>query len=87
MATTNAALTRTWSLAVASAVTRVLISLAPSGALVEIAVTGADGTAPTVSGHLLDVEKGVTRDLLGDGAIWARVAPMSSLATAVLVVT
>lgn len=87
MATTNAALTRTWSLAVASAVTRVLISLAPSGALVEIAVTAADGTAPTVSGHTLDLEKGVTRDLLGSGAIWARVAPGSSLATATLVIT
>lgn len=87
MATANKPLTRAWSLAVAAATDRALISMAPSGALVEIAVTAADETAPTVSGHTLDVEKGVTRDLLGEGAIWARVAPSSNLATAVLVVT
>jgi hypothetical protein len=87
MATANKALTRDWELAVAAAVDRVLISLAPSGALVEIAVTAADATAPTVVGHTLDWERGVTRDLLGDGAIWARVAPSSNLATAVLVVS
>lgn len=87
MATANKSLTRDWSLAVAAATDRALITMVPSGALVEVAVTGADGTAPTVSGHVLDVEKGVTRDLLGDGAIWARVAPYSNLDTAILAVT
>lgn len=89
MATTNPPLSRSWSLVVAAAVDRALItpSAGTVGALIEIAVTADDVTAPTVSGHLIADDRGVTRDLLGDGAIWARIAPSSHLTSAVLVVT
>jgi hypothetical protein len=89
MATVNATLTREWSLVVAVAVDRALITPAPSltAPLTEFAVTEADETEPEVSGHLLDIEKGITRDLLGDGAIWGRVSPIANVETADVVIT
>jgi len=77
MATTNVTVSQSWTLAVSSAVSDVLLSVA-AGGTVEIATTGADGTAPTVSGHHLSHGDGVTRDMLGDGAIWARAIPAVS---------
>lgn len=89
MATSNADLTRAWSPVVAANVDRALLTLAISTAapLAEVAVAADAVTAPTVRGHLIDADKGATRDLLGDGVIWARVAPESNTATAVLVIT
>ena len=77
MATTNKAVTDAWTLAVSSAVSDVLLSVA-AGGTVEVATTGSDATAPTVSGHHLTLGMGVTRDLLGAGAIWARAIPAVS---------
>lgn len=86
MATTNEPLTKTWSLAASIAADPVLLSL-DSAAVVEIATTAADETAPTVSGHTITGGMAITRDILGAGAIWARVAPRSNVATASLVVS
>lgn len=75
MATSNKSLTSTWTLAVSSTKTWFLISTSLP-ALVEIATTAADATAPAagVIGHVIQAHHGITRALLPAGAIWARKA-------------
>jgi hypothetical protein len=89
MATTNVSVSESWTLAVSSAVSDALLSVA-SGGTVEVATTGADGTAPTVLGHHLELGMGITRDIpgFGSGAIWARAIPslVGASASAVLAV-
>jgi len=69
MATTNKTVTGDWSRIVDLGAEFLLSALDP----VEIAVTAADATAPTVSsGHYLAPGDGLTRSLIGVGAIWCR---------------
>jgi hypothetical protein len=87
MATINATLTAAWVRLATPAVTRLLVSTTSANAI-EIAVTDADAAPGAgVSGHYLDHTQAASRDLLGPGYIWARVAPGQIGATAVVVIT
>jgi hypothetical protein len=69
MATTNKAVSSTWTRVADLGAEFLLSALDP----VEIAVTGANATVPTVSaGHYLEAGAGMTRDQAGAGAVWAR---------------
>jgi len=68
MATTNKAVSSTWTRVADLGDEFVLSALD----LVEVAVSAADATAPTVSGVVLQPGSGVTRDQAGVGAVWAR---------------
>jgi len=81
VATTNVTVSATWTLVAGTAASDVLISVA-SGGPVEVASTADASTAPTVSGHHLVFGAGLTRDLIGAGAIWARAIPPLVGATA-----
>ena len=70
MATTNIPVTGSWTPVASSAIDRFLLTTSDT---IEVAVTGADGTAPTVThGHEVARHLGVTRAVIGEGAVWAR---------------
>lgn len=73
-ATTNPALTATWSAIVAVGDAFLLSLPFATRYDIEVATTDDAGTAPTVVGHVLagDQQEGITRDLLGPGTVWAR---------------
>ena len=87
MATINTTLTAAWVRLATPAATRLLVSTTSANAI-EIAITDTD-TAPsqTLTGHHIDHTQAASRDLLGPGYIWARVAPGQIGATAVVVIT
>lgn len=70
MATSNIAITTTWTQLAATADDPVMVTW-QNGAFVEFAATAAD-TAPTVTGHLLKPGDVLTRTAFGAGYIWAR---------------
>jgi len=81
MATTNITVTDAWTLVAGTAVDPFLLSFTEG---VEVAVTGADGTTPTVAhGHWIDRALGTTREQMGDGAVWARAGTAGKTAVAV----
>jgi hypothetical protein len=82
MATTNVSVTDAWTLVAGTAVDPFLLSFTDG---VEIAVTAANGTTPTVGrGHWIDRSLGTTREQLGAGAVWARAGTAGKTAIAVL---
>lgn len=83
-ATTNPALTATWSVLVAVGNDFLLSLPFATRYDIEVATTDSAVTAPTVVGHVLagDQQEGLTRDLLGPGTVWARTR--SGAATVVL---
>lgn len=73
MATSNVSIGNSWVKVAEDTDASVLIST-NNTTPVEYATTTTD-TAPVVTGHTLSYSETITRTLLGDGFIWARVIP------------
>ena len=87
MPTTNISLSSSWLKVADASNSKVLITLnAPYR--VEYATENA-GNAPTVIGHLLGPDTALTREVIGEGNIWARIRDggLKPEATALLIVT
>jgi hypothetical protein len=83
MATQNATITSAWSKIADSADDPVLIQA--TGDIEYQVAAMATETTPAVDGHMIrGSDRGISRDLLGDGHIYARA---TSVTSAVLVVT
>jgi hypothetical protein len=85
MTTVNIDITTTWTQVAADTNDDVLITFV-SPAIIEIATTDTN-VAPTVSGHRINQEQAIIRDLIGSGFIWARLIPGSYPNSQTLVVT
>ena len=85
MATSNIAITKTWTKVANAADDPVLITFRISGTL-EVATTSTD-VAPAVTGHLVKPGDAVTRLVIGSGFVWARCSPGGSIENAVLEVS
>jgi hypothetical protein len=86
MPTINTPVTGTWTLIVPSAATWFIAS-SDSPTIVEYASGANDSTAPTAAiGHRLRSGEGLTRALLPEGPLFARVAAKGSNKSAVVVV-
>lgn len=76
MATRTVLVTTDWTLVVPVAAASFLLTTSDE---IEVAATVADETTPTVThGHAVGASLGLTRNLIGDGAVWAR-APRGAL--------
>ena len=87
MPTTNVSLSSSWLKVANASDSKVLITLnAPYR--VEYATENA-GSAPTVLGHLLGPDTALTREVIGEGNIWARIQDggLKPNTTALLIVT
>ena len=82
MPTSNLVVTAAWTQVAADTKTELLITW-KAPVIVEFATT-ATNVAPTVFGHELSRDDGVTRSVIGKGFVWARVVPSGSV---LLVVT
>jgi len=85
MATSNIAITKTWTKVAEDTDDPVLLTFRLAGSL-EVATTSTD-VAPTVRGHRVSHGDSVTRLVLGDGFMWARCAPDGPIANAVVEVS
>ena len=82
MATTNVSIGSSWGLAVAAGSDFLLSANDP----IEVAITGGNTTAPTVSnGHFLSAGSGVSRAQVGAGSLWARAVGIPPVKVAVTV--
>ena len=75
MATTNMTISAAdgWTLVVPSAATWALVSTLDPNTNVEYATTANDSTDPAVNGHTLKRDQQISRLLLQEGSIYARV--------------
>lgn len=86
MATVNISVGTTWTLVVPTAATWFIAS-SDSPSIVEYASGANDSTAPAVAiGRRLNSGEGMTRSLLQEGPLYARVASQNSSLKAVIVV-
>ena len=82
MPTSNVALAKTWVQLAADTDETVLISTTFPGA-VEYAATAA-AVAPTIEGHVLSNREALTRSVLGQGYIWAKVQADAQMVSATI---
>lgn len=89
MSTQNATITESWSKIADSADDPLLIQAANDGSIQYQIATMATETAPTIAGHTIyQNQQAMTRSVLGDGHVYARLTYSSaSAASGVLVVT
>lgn len=73
MTTYNISVTGAWTKVADAADENVLVTW-ENPVMLEVATTSAD-TAPTVVGHRLTRDSGITRKALSDGYIWLKVVP------------
>lgn len=85
MTTVNTAVTSAWTKLADDTDTSFLVTW-DEQVSAEFAVTATD-TAPTVRGHRLTREMALTRPVLGDGFVWARLVAGSIPATVAMVVS
>ena len=87
MPTTNILVNHSWVKVADTGDSKVLITLDAPYRLEVATVSGA--SEPTVYGHLLESGSALTREVIGDGHIWARVRDnaLPKTASALLVVT
>lgn len=85
MTTVNTAVTTTWTKLAEDTDTEFLITW-DSPVDAEFATTAAD-SAPTVRGHRLSREMALSRSVLGDGFVWARLVPGAVPASVAMVVS
>jgi hypothetical protein len=82
MATVNIAVDEDWTLVASAALDLFLLTTSDG---IEVAVTAGDSTEPDIGhGHSVGTQLGVTRELIGPGAVWAR---KTGAADAVVVVS
>jgi hypothetical protein len=74
MATSNIAITKTWTKLANAADTSLLVTFRGHGVL-EVALTAADSAPTVVNGHLVGAQDALTRIVLGEGFVWARANP------------
>lgn len=88
MATTNLTLSAAdgWTLVVPAAATWALVSTLDPNTNVEYATTAADGTEPTVLGHTLKRGEQISRSVLPEGSVFARVPAAERYGSASVVV-
>lgn len=85
MPTTNVTITNTYTQIAADTDTSLLVTF-DSDAMVEFATT-TTAAAPTVRGHRLSKQDGISRAIIGPGYVWARTVPGLRPGSAQLVVT
>jgi len=71
MATTNVTVTQTWTKLAEDSDDPILISFS-TPVFFEVATTATD-VAPVVSGHQLQYDDQIVREVIGPGFIWARI--------------
>lgn len=85
MATYNIPVSTSWVKIAENVNTDLLVTWNIPGIL-EIATTSAD-SAPTVTGHRLNREHAITRNVLGAGYVWAKWVPAGKPASVTLIVS